>query len=159
MIRFVTGRYGSIEEELSEFENWYRTSQCFHDLAPEWGQLARRVVFAYPATQLLVEELQQMHDDWIREPSLVELVEGLHTQHPSFTVELFIRGDQDVRKRVLTPDGDLRIEALHDGNVYHSPTVFQLKAMLYHVGILNERGAEPNRLDPTEDEWSLRDPV
>lgn len=92
VIRFVTSRYGSIEEGLSEFENWYRTFQCFYDLAPEWGQLARRVVFAYPATQLLVEELQQMHDDWIREPSLVELVEWLHTQHPSFTVELFIRG-------------------------------------------------------------------
>jgi len=159
VIRFVTSRYGSIKEGLAEFKNWYRTTQCFYDLAPEWGQLARRVVFAYPATQLLVEELQQMHEDWIREPSLVELVEWLHTQHSSFTVELFIRGDQDVRKRVLTPDGDLRIEALHDGNVYHSPTVFQLKAMLYHVGILNGRGAEPHRLDPTEDEWSLRDPV
>lgn len=65
-----------------------------------------------------------MHDDWIREPSLVELVEWLHTQHPSFTVELFIRGDQDVRKRVLTPDRNLRIEALHDGNIYHTRLSF-----------------------------------
>lgn len=72
----------------------------------------------------MVEELQQMHDDWIREPSLVELVEWLHTQHPSFTVELFIRGDQDVRKRVLTPDRNLRIEALHDGNIYHTRLSF-----------------------------------
>ncbi|MCD2200160.1 hypothetical protein LPA44_09635 [Halobacterium sp. KA-4] len=159
VIRYVTSRYGSVEAGIAEFENWYRKSQRFYDLAPEWGQLARRVVFAYPATQLLVEELQQMHDDRIREPSLVELVEWLHVQHPSFTVELFIRGDQDVRSRVLTPDGELREKPLHDGDVYHSPTVFQLKAMLFHAGILTGRGAEPCNLGPETDTWALRDPV
>jgi len=159
VIRHDTSRYGTVEAGLAEFENWYRKSQWFYDLAPEWGQLARRVVFAYPATQLLVEELQQMHDDRIREPSLVELVGWLHVQHPSFTVELSMRGDHDVRSRVLTPDGELREQALHDGNVYHSPTVFQLKAMLYHAGILTKRGAEPSNLDPAADTWALRDQV
>lgn len=159
VIRFVTSRYGSVESGLEEFVSWYRKPQRFYDLAPEWGQLARRVVFAYPATQLLVEELQEMYDDGIREPSLVELVEWLHAQHPSFTVELFIRGDQDVRSRVLTAEGELRTAALHDGNVYHSPTVFQLKAMLYHVSILAERGAEPANLDPAKDRWALREPI
>jgi hypothetical protein len=43
--------------------------------------------------------------------------------------------------------------------VYHAPTVFQLKAMLYHVGLLTERGSEPNRLDPTADIWQLRHPA
>jgi len=37
--------------------------------------------------------------------------------------------------------------------------VFQLKAMLYHAGILAERGAEPHRLDPGTDSWRLRHPV
>ena len=49
--------------------------------------------------------------------------------------------------------------ALADGSVYHSPTVFQLKAMLYHGGVLTERGAEPHRLDPTRDVWRLREPL
>ncbi|MDH5020371.1 hypothetical protein [Halobacterium rubrum] len=159
VVRFARTRHGSVEAGLAEFENWYRSSQRFYDLAPEWGQLARRIVFAYPATQLLVEELQAMHDDWIRDPSLVDLVEWLHAHHPSFTVELFIRGDSDVRSRVLTSDGELREQALHDGNVYHSPTVFQLKAMLYHTGILTERGAEPNNLEPAADTWMLREYV
>jgi len=48
---------------------------------------------------------------------------------------------------------------LQDGASYHSPTVFQLKAMLYHAGILTERGSEPSRLDPTTDEWALREPL
>ncbi|MEF8778404.1 MAG: hypothetical protein V5A36_05780 [Natronomonas sp.] len=121
--------------------------------------MARRVVWAYPATRLLVEELQTMHEDGITDPSLVDFVEWLSVQHPTFTVELFLRGTDDARSRTLAPDGELRVEALHDGEVFHSPTVFQLKAMLFHAGILTERGAEPSRLDPDDDIWKLRQPL
>jgi len=159
VIRFALDRYGSVDVALDAFEAWHGSSARFCDLAPEWGLVTRRVVWAYPATRLLVEELQTMRDDGITEPSLVDLVEWLHAQHPTFTVELFLRGDEGVRRRVLDEDGDLRIEELADGNVYHSPTVFQLKAMLYHAGILTDRGAEPHRLDPSNDEWSLRRPL
>ncbi|MBZ6494713.1 hypothetical protein [Natrinema longum] len=159
VVRFATGRYGSVEAALEEFETWYRSGKRFVDLAPAWGQLARRVLFDYEATALLVRELQCMHDDGITEPSLVDVVEYLHELHPSFTVELFLRGADGVRRRVLTEDGELRPAALEDGSVYHSPTVFQLKAMLYHSGILTHRGAEPSRLEPLEDVWALREPV
>jgi hypothetical protein len=108
---------------------------------------------------LLVEELQQMHHDDIPEPTLVDLVEWLHVHHPTFTVELFLRGDDDVRERALTSDGRLRPSVLTTGAVYHSPTVFQLKAMLYHAGILTERGSEPSNLEPTADVWRLREPL
>ncbi len=159
VVRFARRRYGSVESALEEFAGWYRSSKRFIDLAPAWGQLARQVVFAYPATGLVVSELQCLHADGERERSLVDLVEYLHVLHPSFTVELFIRSDETVRRQVLTPAGDLRREALESGHVYHSPTVFQLKAMWYHTGILTDRGAEPSRLDPLEDVWALREPV
>ncbi|MCU4743960.1 hypothetical protein [Natronoglomus mannanivorans] len=159
VVRFAKSRCGDVETALEEFEDWFRSRKRFVELAPEWGYLARRVVFDYEATELLVRELQHMHEDGIEEPSLVDLVAYLHTLHPSFTVELFVRGDENVRSRVLTADGELRRPALEDGNIYHAPTVFQLKAMLYHTGILTERGKEPNKLDPTEDVWALRQPV
>ena len=159
VVRFARSRYGTVEAALEEFETWYRSPKRFVDIAPAWGRLARRVVFDYPATKLLVEEIQRMHEDGIPEPSLVELVEYLHELHPAFTVELFVRGEGSARSRVLTTDGDLRSEPLYDGAVYHSPTVFQLKAMLYHTGILTERGGEPTRLDPETDVWALREPV
>ncbi len=159
VVRFAKSECGSVESALEAFESWYRSRKRFVDLAPAWGRLARRVVFAYPATELLVEELQKMHDDWTPEPTLVELVEHMHELHPSFTVELFLRGDEAVRRRALTGDGSLRRAALEDGSVYHAPTVFQLKAMLYHVGLLTDRGSEPHRLEPTEDVWALREPV
>jgi hypothetical protein len=143
VVRFALNRYGSVDSDLRTFEDWQGSGKRFADLAPEWGILARRVVWAYPATKLLVEELQTMHEDGIPEPTLPELVEWLHVQHPSFTVELFLRGTEAVRSRALDADGDLQVSELHDGEVYHSPTVFQLKAMLYHAGVLTERGATP----------------
>ncbi|SFB79244.1 hypothetical protein SAMN05444422_10236 [Halobiforma haloterrestris] len=159
VIRFAKSRHGSVESALEEFAAWHGSPKRFVDLAPAWGRLARRVVFDYEATELLVGELQAMHDHDIPEPSLVDVVEWLHEQFPAFAVELFVRGDDDVRRRVLTEDGDLRRGPLERGEVYHSPTVFQLKAMLYHAGILTERGSEPCDLEPTEDVWALREPV
>ncbi|MFQ3319295.1 MAG: hypothetical protein ACI8UR_002160 [Natronomonas sp.] len=159
VVRFALHRYGSVDAALEPFEAWQGSQKRFYDLAPEWGALTRRVVWAYPATKLLVEELQTMHEDALTEPSLVEFLEWLHEHHPTFAVELFVRSTDDVRSRVLTRDGSLRTELLREGKVYHSPTVFQLKAMLYHAGVLTTRGAEPNRLDPTEDVWALCDPL
>ena len=159
VVRFALDRYGSADAALDAFEAWKGSRGRFCEVAPEWGVVARRVVWAYPATQLLVEELQTMHDDGISSPSLVDLVEWMHVHHPTVTVELFIRGSESVRSRVLDGDGRLRVEQLEDGNVFHSPTVFQLKAMLYHAGILADRGAEPHRLDPAIDSWQLREPL
>ena len=159
VVRFATARYGDVEAALAEFRTWYGSSKRFYDAAPRWGELARRVVFAYPATELLVSELQGMHEMGHATPTLVDLVVALHQSDPTFAVELFVRGEEGVRRRVLTGDGELRRDALTDGNVYHSPTVYQLKAMLYHAGILTERGTEPDGLDPTADVWALRDVV
>jgi hypothetical protein len=159
VVRFALDRYGSVDAALRAFEDWRGSRTRFRELAPEWGLLARRVVWAYPATTLLVEELQTMHEDGITDPTLVDLVEWLHVHHPAFTVELFVRGTDDARSRVLDPDGELRVEELTDGDLFHSPTVFQLKAMLYHAGLLVDRGSEPHRLDPTTDSWRLRHPV
>jgi len=69
-----------------------------------------------------------MHDDGIAEPRLPELVEYLHELHPSLTVELFVRGDDDVRSRVLDTEGELQTPPLSEGSTYHSPTVFQFNA-------------------------------
>ncbi|RLM62653.1 hypothetical protein [Halorubrum sp. Atlit-26R] len=159
VVRFALREYGSVEAAIATFDDWKRSRERFCDLAPKWGMLTRRVVYEYPATQLLVEELQHIHDDGIGEPSLPEVVAYLHELHPSFTVELFVRGDDDVRSRVLNADGELRRDPLTDGEVYHSPTVFQLKAVLYHAGILTSRGAEPSNLDPAGDVWALRESV
>jgi hypothetical protein len=159
VVRFALREYGSVGAALDAFEEWKRSRKRFAEIAPSWGQLTRRIVYTYPATQLFVEELQTMHDDGITAPSLVDLVRYLHANHPTFTVELFVRGTDHARERVLDGEGDLRTPALEDGDVYHSPTVFQLKTICFHAGILTENGTEPSNLTPSEDEWALREPL
>ena len=159
VVRFALDRHGTVEAALETFEEWTGSRKRFCKMTPMWGSVARRVVWSYPATELLVTELEAMAEEGVPEPSLVDLVEWLFVSHPTFTVELFVRGTDEARRRALTPDGELRTSALSSGDLYHSPTVFQLKAMLYHAGILADRGAEPNRLDPRSDSWALRHPL
>ena len=159
VVRFALREYGSVDAALDAFDDWKRSRQRFCDLAPCWGLLTRRVVFEYPATRSLVQAIQSLHADGTDEPTLPQLVDHLHARQPSFAVELFVRGDEETRRRVLTADGELRVDELRDGGVFHSPTVFQLKAMLYHAGILTDRGAEPSNLDPLTDIWALREQI
>jgi len=157
-VRFAKARYGSVGSALAVIEGWHGTSRRSYDDEPLWGELTKRIVYEYPATKLLVEEVQQMHEDGIGEPTLPDLVVWIHEHHPSFAVELFLQGDAGVRERVMSEAGEaVRRAALGDGGVYHSPTVFQLKTMLYPAGIVTERGKEPNSLEPAEDLWVLRE--
>ncbi len=125
VVRYVLSRYGSVDAAIEQFEAWHGTKHRFYTEAREWGLLARRVLWAYPATQLIVEELQALHDAGIFNPSIIDLIEHLHTSKPTFTVELFIRGTDQARSQVLTEDGEFRVDQLDDGSHYHAPTVFQ----------------------------------
>ncbi|WP_435358907.1 hypothetical protein [Haloarchaeobius sp. DFWS5] len=159
VVRFAMREYGDVHDALRAFEDWKRSRKRFIEVAPKWGQLARRVVYEYPATKLLVREIQQLHRGDNREPTLRELVCHLHETDPSFAVELFVSTRDEARSRVLDADGELDREALTDGAVYQSGTTFQLKAMLYHTGIVTTRGAEPCNVDPTADVWALVESV
>lgn len=159
VVRFGLATHGSIEEALSSFEALRGSRRRFVDAAPGWGRLTRWITMSYPATRVIVVALQSLHDDGHASPSLVDLVRRLFDRRPTFAVELFVRGTEVARARVLEDDGGLRPAALTDGSVYHAPTVFQLKAILFHAGVLTERGAEPHRLEPESDVWALREPL
>lgn len=52
--------------------------------------------------------------------------------------------------------GDLlRKSVLTEGDVDHSPPVFQMKTMQYHIGLLTERGSEPSDLGLITGVWRL----
>ncbi|WP_435196091.1 hypothetical protein [Natronomonas sp. EA1] len=159
VVRFALAEYGDVDAALGAFDDWHGSPARFTSLAPRWAQLARRVVYEHPAVALIAHELQRFHDDHGRGASLPELVTYLYHQHPTFAVELFLRRDADVRSRAFDAEDSLRPEVLQEGSVYHSPTVFQLKAILYHVGLVTSRGSEPSTLTPSEDSWALADPL
>ncbi|MEZ3142755.1 hypothetical protein [Halobaculum sp. MBLA0143] len=118
------------------------------------------MLYRYPATETLVTELQRLADDGVASPTVVDVVRRLHELRPAFAVELFVRGSDAARRRVLDDGGGLREAALTESSVYHSPTLFQYKTMLYHAGLLAERGTEPSELDdPTATNWGLCEPL
>ncbi|MCT9097356.1 hypothetical protein [Haloarchaeobius sp. HME9146] len=159
VVRFAKREYGDVRDALESFAEYKRSRKRFIDVAPKWGQLARQIVYEYPATTLLVTELQGLHEAGNVRPSLRELVEDVYDRHPSFAVELFVSSRDEARSRVLRDDGTVDRATLADGSVYQSGTTFQLKAMLYHAGIVTERGTEPGNLDPETDVWTLVNPL
>lgn len=50
VVRFALERYGSVDAALRAFEDWRGSRTRFCEVAPEWGLLTRRVIWAYPAT-------------------------------------------------------------------------------------------------------------
>ncbi len=156
--RYAIDLDGDLTTALSRFVDWQRSRKRFVDIAGPWGGIVRWIVYAYPATERLVDVLQSLHHQGIETPSLRQFVLELYDRYPTFAVELFIRGTDTARERVFASETTLDQAALADGTVYASPTVFQLKAMLFHAGIVADRGKEPHRLDPTEDIWALRQP-
>jgi len=159
VVRFAVSEHGEVESALEEFDGWRGSRKRFTKVAPKWGLIARRVIFEYPATELIVEKLQSLHEQGVREPTLREFVLRLFENHPSFAVELFVSSRDEKRERVFASDDELDPDVLENGEVYQPSTTFQLKAMMYHAGILTETGAEPSRIDPTEDVWRLLEEV
>ena len=159
VVRFAVSEHGDVESALREFKEWHGKRKRFTKLSPKWGLVARRVIFEYPATELIVEELQSLHEQGVSKPTLREFVLNLFESHPSFAVELFMSTKDEKRERVFTVNDELDPDVLENGEVYQPSTTFQLKAMMFHVGILTDKGREPSKIDPTEDIWRLQEAV
>ena len=77
--------------------------------------------------------------------------------------------DEHVTEHVFTDVGDPEVidivpDALEDSHapspngdvpIYQSPTVHQLKTVLWHLGLLVEKGTQAKDIDPTESFWGL----
>ncbi len=159
VVRFAVSEHGSVESALEKFIDWQGSRSRFADVERRWGMVARRVIFEYPATELIVDELQSLHDRGVQEPTLREFVIHLYDSHPSFAVELFISNKDEKRERAFRDNDTLDTEALKQGELYQPGTTFQLKAMMYHTGILIDTGKEPSNIDPTEDIWRLTESI
>jgi hypothetical protein len=156
VVRHAADWHGTPGDALTEFDDWFRKTTRFTKLAPQWAQLARSVVVQYPPGELIIEALERLHADGVSDVTLPVLVEEAFALNQSLTTEVFFsQGKRDV---VLTPDGELREEALCDPSVYKSGVYFQLKAVLFHTGLLTARGTDNGR-EAVVDEWQLEHPV
>ncbi|WP_188876546.1 hypothetical protein [Halarchaeum grantii] len=156
VVRFARTRHGSVERALEEFDAWTGRSTRFTDLAPRWAQLARSVMMQYEPTKLLVDALEALHREGVREAGLPELVERACAINQPLAVEVCVT--EDAREAVLTRDGDLDTDALRDPHVYKTGLHFQYKAQLYHVGLVTDRGTD-DKSAVLDDTWRLEQPV
>jgi len=107
---------------------------------------------------VLIETLSDLAEGGNQKPTLVEVAEAVAEKQPNFAMDLFVSTRSEDRERALSDsdDGVINKSALSHGEVYSTHTTFQYKAMLFHVGLLTERGTgTKSKLDPTSDIWAL----
>lgn len=148
----------SLRSVLEEFKSWKGKRTRLTQIAPDWALIARRVVFSFPATQMLVKHIQELQNN-DQPPILPTVVEYLFDTSPTFAVEFFIRDTEEARSAVLTGDGELITASLLESQVYRSVVAYQFKQMLYHSGILAESGSDSGNLEPQESNWRLEQPI
>src|SRR5699024_9522337 len=131
---------GSIPTALDRFAEWRGKQTRFTELAPRWAQLARTAAIQYDPTRLIVDSLEQLHEDGTESVRLPALVRHACRLNKPLGVEVFITSGE--RENVLTPDGDLDEARLENPAIYKSGAYFQFKAQLYHVGLLTTGGKD-----------------
>lgn len=132
-----TTKHSSTKDELTALIQLKGKSDRFVDIAsPYWSPIARDVFTAYPPAADLINILEKTGP--ITLPELAKLTVK-HT--PRFADSLFRHPD--------------RRERFHSPDVYSGQTVYQLKSLLYHSGILTERGSDTSALTPDQDVWAL----
>lgn len=147
--------HDGLDGALDLLESLKGTHKRFTDFAPKWKAVGPYIAMGDPSVAYLVPLLQDLHNEQSGPFVLPDLVSYLLERDPDFTIELFIRDTQRARDRISMPD--IRPSALQETDSYRASTTYQLKNLLYHLGVLTERGADTNKLDPATDEWQLTD--
>ena len=162
---------------LEFFDSLRRSSKRFVEKAPKFAELAPKMMLGDDGARRLVELMQDVHETVETEDdeegySLQTLFRELWKRDPVFAAKAFIRQDGNIRQQVLggTPDewtddvAMLDQEALESGTIeidgeeraiFRDATVFQFKAIAYHMGVLTQQGREATEIDPTGDMWCL----
>jgi hypothetical protein len=157
-VRTMVSHYDSKKEVLEQIDNLYGRANRLIDELPVIGVVARQVLLAYPPTQVLVDTLDHLSEAGTREPALATVAKAIAKKRTDFALNLFVSTNS--RESVIDESGDIDLSAFDDGNVYSTHTTFQYKAMLYHAGILSQRGKDKkSELDPTVSTWSLENTI
>lgn len=161
-VRTIGYHHGGIEPALKRIDTLEGSSDRFIQECPVMGTVVRQSLLSYPPTQVLVDTLGELARKGNTEPSLSEVAKAVAAEHPNFALDLFVSTQSEARGRVLSEDHDTIINrsAFDSAEIYSTHTTFQYKAMLYHVGLLTERGTgTKSELDPTADTWALETQV
>lgn len=149
--------YGSLQNALDQF-NSLRGSTTRLTILDNWGTIAPDIVQNDPTATHLIDTLQTIHternDTHDQGIPLPALVHELYYEDPAFAVQLLIRDSNHIRNQ-LDDLGTFNHDLLQNANAYRGAGVYQFKNVLYHLGVLTERGADTASLTPQNDIWAL----
>lgn len=136
----------TLTKELKAFEDLKGTSERFVDTAPRyWDPIARHVLQQNPLTGDIVTLLEKTGPVTLPEITNV----AVRNEHP-FS-ETVLR-DPDAIKQQASVDDAI---AYDSPEIYAGQAVYQFKNILFHCGILTERGSDTSALVPGQDVWAL----
>jgi hypothetical protein len=140
--------HGSSRAGLEALEALAGSPTRFVDAYPGWTPVALSLARTYEPAEPIIGVLERE-----RSLTLPELVVELAQTDPEYVVETFLQTDAD---DVECSHSDLATEAALDrASTYRGQAVYQLKSLLFHCGVLTQRGADTSRLEPTADVWGL----
>ncbi len=139
----------TISGELQTFESLKGTTERFIDVAPRyWHPIVQHVLKQHPITGNVVTLLESTGPVTLTELTQV----AVRTDHP--VKEMLLRNPEtfdpvDEEKR------GSESESFSTPEVYTGAAVYQFKNLLFHCGIITERGADTSALIPDQDVWAL----
>jgi len=133
--------YDGIIGALETISSYQRSSKRLIDVEPAMGVIARNAILDYPPTQELLTVLDEIAAEGNEANRVDQVAKRLAERRPEFAIELFLNPDPETRQKAIEED-DFQIEVFDDEQNYHTNTLYQYKAVLWHTGILTSKGID-----------------
>jgi hypothetical protein len=105
------------------------------------GIVARDAILQYPPTQELLNVLNNIAEEGSEKFRVDQVAKRLARRRPEFAIDLFLSTDPKTRREALR-DQEMRLDVFDREENYHTNTLFQYKAVLFHTGLLTSRGLD-----------------
>lgn len=142
VVRTLSFHYGSVDSALETVNQYYGKSTRLIDAEPVMGALARDAILQYPPTQVLLETLEELSAQGNTRPRVDEVAVQLAEHHPEFAIDLFLSRKVETRSRALPSEEGIDYSIFQTTENYHTHTLFQYKAVLFHTGLVTTRGLD-----------------
>lgn len=140
-VRTLSYCYDGVLAALEKVKEYYGSQQRLIDVEPVMGTVARDAILQYPPTQELLHVLDEIAVEESEKFRVDQVAKRLAERRPEFAIDLFLSTDPVTRRNALQGQ-EVQLEVFDQENNYHTNTLYQYKAVLFHTGILTSRGID-----------------
>lgn len=140
-VRTLSYCYDGVLPALEKVGEYYRSQKRLIDVEPAMGIVARDAILQYPPTQELLNVLDNIAEEGSKQFRVDQVAKRLARRRPEFAIDLFLSTDPKTRRAALR-DQEIRLDVFDREENYHTNTLFQYKAVLFHTGLLTSRGLD-----------------